>query len=70
VTYPDIVFAISIISQFLDFPCQDHYRDSWKRPHCEHKGNTQTIGYSNIDWVGSPSDRHSTSGYCVLVGVI
>ena len=28
----------------------------------------QVIGNINVDWVGSPIDRHSTIGYCILVG--
>ena len=26
------------------------------------------IGYCDADWAGSPSDRRSTSDYCVLIG--
>ena len=25
-------------------------------------------GYCNVDWAGSPANRRSTSGYCVLIG--
>ena len=31
-------------------------------------GHTQIVDYINADWVGSPSDRHSTSRYCVFIG--
>lgn len=34
----------------------------------ENKGHSKVIGCLNVDWVGSPSNRHSTSGYHVLVG--
>ena len=28
----------------------------------------QVIGYTDVYWAGSPIDRHSTTGYCILVG--
>jgi len=34
----------------------------------ENKGNTEVVGYSDADWAGSPADKRSTSGYCVLIG--
>ena len=34
----------------------------------ENKGHTQIVGYCDVDGVGSPADRHSTSGYCVSIG--
>ena len=34
----------------------------------EDKGNTQIVGFCDVDWAGSPIDRRSTSGYCVSVG--
>ncbi|GKD53098.1 ribonuclease H-like domain-containing protein, partial [Tanacetum coccineum] len=29
---------------------------------------TSLVGYTNADWVGCPSTRRSTSGYCVFLG--
>ena len=26
------------------------------------------MGYTDTDWAGSPTDRQSTSGYCIFVG--
>ncbi|KAF3617174.1 putative nitric oxide synthase [Capsicum annuum] len=34
----------------------------------EDRGHEHIIGYIDADWTGSPSNRRSTSGYCVLVG--
>ena len=34
----------------------------------ENIGHIQVVGYNDADWVGSPTDRHSTSGYCVFIG--
>ncbi|RVW92475.1 Retrovirus-related Pol polyprotein from transposon RE1 [Vitis vinifera] len=33
----------------------------------ENRGHTQVVGYTDADWVGSPTDKRSTSGYCVLL---
>ncbi|RVW85983.1 Retrovirus-related Pol polyprotein from transposon RE1 [Vitis vinifera] len=34
----------------------------------ENRGHTQVVGYTDVDWAGSPTDRRSTSGYCVFIG--
>ena len=34
----------------------------------ENRGHTQIISYIDADLVGLPTDRRSTSGYCVFVG--
>ncbi|XP_052198327.1 secreted RxLR effector protein 161-like [Diospyros lotus] len=79
VTCPDIVFAMSVVSQFLSFPCDFHWdtvirilryikRAPGKRLLYEEKGHTNICCYADADWAGSPLDRRSTSRYCVLVG--
>ena len=68
-----------MVSQFLQTPCQSHWdavirilRYIKEAPGqgllYKDKGHTQVIGYSDADWAGSPSDRGSTTGYCVLIG--
>ena len=34
----------------------------------ENIGHTQIVGYCDADRVGSPADRHSTSGYYAFIG--
>ena len=79
ITRPDISFAVSVVSQFLQSPCDSHW-DAVVRilryikgaPGqgllYENKGNSQIVAFSDADWAGSPDDRRSTSGYCVLIG--
>ncbi|XP_070028969.1 secreted RxLR effector protein 161-like [Nicotiana sylvestris] len=79
VTRLDIFFLVSVVSQFMDCPYDSH-RDTVLRilryiksaPSkgllFEDRGHGQIVGCSDADWIGSPFDRRSTSGYCVLVG--
>ncbi|WMV14023.1 hypothetical protein MTR67_007408 [Solanum verrucosum] len=79
VTRPNISFPVSVVSQFMTSPCDSH----WDAVVCtlryiksapgkgllyEDQGHEHITGYTDADWAGSPSDRRSTSGYCVLVG--
>ena len=79
ITRPDISFPISVVSQFLQSPCDSHWdavirilRYIKSTPSqgvlYENRGHTQVIGYTDADWAGSPTDRRSTSGYCVFIG--
>ncbi|RVW73310.1 Retrovirus-related Pol polyprotein from transposon RE2 [Vitis vinifera] len=49
ITRPDISFPVSVVSQFLQSPCDSHW-------------DAMQIG------ADSPTDRRSTSGYCVFIG--
>ncbi|RVW15373.1 Retrovirus-related Pol polyprotein from transposon TNT 1-94 [Vitis vinifera] len=79
ITRPDISFLVSVVSQFLQSSCDSH----WDAVICilryvkstpgqgvlyENRGHTQVVGYTDADWAGSPTDRRSTSGYCVFIG--
>ncbi|RVW63210.1 Retrovirus-related Pol polyprotein from transposon RE1 [Vitis vinifera] len=79
ITRPDISFHISVVSQFLQSPCDSHWdavirilRYIKSTPGqgvlYENRDHTQIVGYTDADWAGSPTDRRSTSGYCVFIG--
>ncbi|RVX11314.1 Retrovirus-related Pol polyprotein from transposon RE2 [Vitis vinifera] len=79
ITRPDISFPVSVVSQFLQSPCDSHWdavirilRYIKSTPGqgvlYENRGYTQVVGYTDADWAGSPTDRRSTSGYCVFIG--
>ncbi|RVX06713.1 Retrovirus-related Pol polyprotein from transposon RE2 [Vitis vinifera] len=71
-------FPVSVVSQFLQSPCDSHWdavirilRYIKSTPGqgvlYENRGHTQVVGYTDADWADSPTDRSSTSGYCVLL---
>lgn len=77
-TRPDIAFAVSLVSQFMHAPYEEHleavYRILRYLKSAPGKGlffkktTQQTIEtYTNADWAGSVTDRRSTSGYCTIV---
>nr|CAN79672.1 hypothetical protein VITISV_012210 [Vitis vinifera] len=79
ITRPDISFPVSVVSQFLQSPCDSHWdvvirilqyikSTPGQGVLYENKGHTQVVGYTDADWAGSPIDRRSTSGYCVFIG--
>ncbi|KAJ0444424.1 putative RNA-directed DNA polymerase [Helianthus annuus] len=78
-TRPEIAYAVSKVSQFLQTPTDRHW-EAVKRILRYLKG-TLTCGlsirrsssmdihaYSDADWAGCPDDRRSTTGYCVFLG--
>ncbi|KAF3640417.1 Pre-mRNA-processing protein 40A [Capsicum annuum] len=78
VTRPDIL-SCKCCKSVYDFPCDSHWdavvrilsyikSAPGKGLLFEDRGYEHIIGYTDADWVGSLSDRRSTSGYCVLVG--
>ena len=79
ITRPDISYPVSVVSQFLQSPCDSHWdavirilRYIKSTPGqgvlYENRGHTQVVGYIDADWADSPTDRRSTSGYCVFIG--
>ncbi|KAF3662271.1 hypothetical protein FXO37_12543 [Capsicum annuum] len=71
VTRPDMFFPVSVVSQFINSPSDSHW-DAIVRilryiKSSSGKGLLFEIGYTDADWA-LPSNRCSTSRYCVLVG--
>ncbi|CAL9005654.1 unnamed protein product [Prunus brigantina] len=78
-TRPDIAYAVSVVSQFMHSPSEDHMGAVMRilsylkvtpgkgLMFCKY-GHTDVEGYTDADWAGSVTDRCSTSGYFTFVG--
>ena len=79
VTRSDIVYSVSVVSQYMSSPTVDHWT-AVEQILCYLKGAPgHGILYSNhrhnrlecftdADWAESKEERRSTSSYCVFVG--
>jgi Reverse transcriptase (RNA-dependent DNA polymerase) len=79
ITRPDISYAVSYISQFMQKPTKGHMElvnrllrylkaSPGRGILMRRNGHTKIEGYVDADWAGNPTDRRSTSGLCILVG--
>ncbi|CAL2243576.1 unnamed protein product [Prunus armeniaca] len=78
-TRHDIAYAVSIVSQFMHSPSEDHMGAVMRilrylkvtpgkgLMFCKY-GHTDVEGYMDADWAGSVTDRRSTSRYFTFVG--
>ena len=77
-TRPDIEFSVSLVSKFMNNPTKEHldvvYRILQYLKRAPREGlffkknpNREIMIYLDADWVGSPIDCRSTSGYCSYV---
>ncbi|KAL0557194.1 hypothetical protein IC582_005712 [Cucumis melo] len=77
-TRPDISFAVSVASQFMQAPYEKHMeavnrilrylKNTLGKGLMFRKTNRKTIkAYTDSDWAGSVIDRKSTSDYCTFV---
>ena len=77
-TCPDIAFAVSLVSQFMQSPHEEHLevvhrilrylKSTPGRGLFFKKTGQQAIEvFTDADWAGSITDRKSTSGYCTFV---
>ena len=79
ITRPDISFGVSVVSQFLNSTCVDHWNvvirflmyikgSSGKGLLYNSNNHTRVVCYSDADWARSPFERRYTSGYYVSIG--
>ena len=77
-TRPDIAFAVSLVSQFMHSPCEEHLEAVYRilrylkgspgKGLFFRKNDKRGIEvYTDADWAGSVTDRRSTSGYCTFL---
>ena len=77
-TRPDVAYSVIVVSQFL-FALWTSHRDDVIRiiwylkcaPSIEllysNYGHEHIVSFLDADWVGSPIDRQSTTGYYVFI---
>ncbi|KAL0367021.1 UNVERIFIED_CONTAM: Secreted RxLR effector protein [Sesamum radiatum] len=78
-TRPDIMFATSLLSRFMQSPSQVHYGAAkrilrylqgtkdfgiWYKS----TNDAKLVGYTDSDWAGSADDMKSTLGYTFSLG--
>lgn len=79
ITSPDISYAIGVVSQYLDALQVPHWdatvriiRYLKRAPSrgilYKKYGHIRIKGFTDADWAGSPSDRWSTTRYCIFLG--
>ncbi|KAA0057482.1 putative mitochondrial protein [Cucumis melo var. makuwa] len=79
VTRPDIAYVVHIVSQFMAAPRTIHFTAVLRilryiKGTLGHglqfssQSSLVLSGYSDADWVGDPTDRRSTTGYCFYLG--
>ncbi|XP_038885780.1 secreted RxLR effector protein 161-like [Benincasa hispida] len=77
-TRPDISYAVSLVSPFMQAPCERHMeavtrilrylKSSLGKGLVFRKHDKRCIkAYTDSDWAGSVTDRKSISGYCTFV---
>lgn len=77
-TPPDHGFRVSVVSQFINSPREDHLEvvlriirylkmTPGKGLYFENNNDKSVKVFTDVDWVESPTDRRSTSRYCTYV---
>nr|GEU94107.1 ribonuclease H-like domain-containing protein [Tanacetum cinerariifolium] len=76
---PDLSYAVQQICLYMHDPRKPHFAAlksilRYVRGTVDFglqlyaSATTSLVGYTDADWAGCPSTRHSTSGYCVFLG--
>ena len=79
VTRPDISYAVHVVSRFMAAPRSPHYAavlrilrymkgTIFDGLHFSSHSSLALQAYLDADWVGDPTYRRSTTGYCFLLG--
>ncbi|XP_057434376.1 uncharacterized mitochondrial protein AtMg00810-like [Lotus japonicus] len=79
ITRPDISYAVHVVSQFVSSPTTVHWAavlrilrylrgTQFQSLLFPSSSSVQLRAYSDADWAGSPSDRKSTTGFCIFLG--
>ncbi|XP_057720187.1 uncharacterized mitochondrial protein AtMg00810-like [Arachis stenosperma] len=79
VTQPDIAYPVHVLSQFLSAPHTTHYAavlrilryikgTLFHGIYFSAHSSLTLQTYSDADWAGDPTDRRSTTSYCLFLG--
>ena len=79
ITRPDLVYAVHILSQYMDKPRQSHLDAAHKVLRyiksstgqgilLSFAGSMQLKAYCDADWARCKDTRRSTIGYCIFLG--
>ncbi|XP_050207277.1 uncharacterized mitochondrial protein AtMg00810-like [Mercurialis annua] len=79
ITRPDIAYVVHIVSQFVTSPTTVHWAEVLRILRYLHGTQFQTLllssasslelcAYSDADWAGDPTDRKSTTVFCIFLG--
>ncbi|CAJ2641032.1 unnamed protein product [Trifolium pratense] len=79
ITRPDIAYAVHIVSQFVVSPTTVHWAavlrilrylrgTQFQSLLFPSSSSLELHAYSDADWAGDPTDRKSTTGFCIFLG--
>ncbi|CAJ2636330.1 unnamed protein product [Trifolium pratense] len=79
ITRPDIAYAVHVVSQFVVSPTTVHWAavlrilrylrgTQFQSLLFPSSSSLELRAYSDADWAGDPTDRKSTTGFCIFLG--